>query len=101
MKFYILLPLSTVVLAGIMMWVFTACRTADKPASANKQLPESCSLLAMSPEDRAAHQQRLDKLCKASRLLRETTAGFEFTVDLHLLSARDLQTWMENEQKCC
>lgn len=55
----------------------------------------------MSPKDREAHLQRLDQLRKAGRLLRETTAGFEFTVDLHLMSARDLHTWMENEQKCC
>jgi hypothetical protein len=101
MKFNILLPLSTVVLAGIIMWAFTACKTTDKRTSANNQLPESCSLLAMSPKDRAAHQQRLDKLCKASRLRRETTDGFEFTVDLRLMSAQDLQMWMENEQKCC
>lgn len=83
------------------MWSLTACRTADKRPTASGQLPETCSLMAMSPEDRAAHQQRLDKLCEASRLLRETADGFSFTVDLHILSAHDLQIWMENEQKCC
>jgi hypothetical protein len=101
MKWNILLPLSTVLLVGIIMWTLTACRTADKRTTTGNQLPESCSLLAMSPGDRAVHQQRLDKLCKASRLLRETADGFEFTVDLHLMSAQDLQLWMENEQKCC
>jgi len=83
------------------MWALTACRTTDKRMTAGKQLPESCSLLAMSPADRAIHQQRLDKLCKASRLLRKTADGFEFTVDLRLMPMHDLQTWIENEQKCC
>lgn len=55
----------------------------------------------MSPKDREAHQQRLDKLRKSSRLLRETADGFSFTVDLNLMSSQDLKTWMENEQKCC
>lgn len=55
----------------------------------------------MSPEQRDAHQRRLEKLRKASSLRRETAAGFVFAVDLHILSTQDLLVWMENEQKCC
>ena len=57
--------------------------------------------MAMSPNQRLAHQRRLENLQKAGRPLRETGDGFVFTVDLHLLSEQDLQIWMENEQKCC
>lgn len=101
MKLNFLLPLSIVVLGGIVIWTLTGCRTVEKRTTANRQLPESCSLLAMSPKDREAHQQRLAKVRTASRLLRQTSDGFEFTVNLRLMTAQDLQLWMENEQKCC
>lgn len=55
----------------------------------------------MSPEDRSTHQRRLNDLCKAARLERETADGFEFTVDLRVMSAQELGLWMENEQRCC
>ena len=55
----------------------------------------------MSPQDRAIHQGRLEVLRKAARFEQETADGFEFTVDLRRMSAKDLDGWMENEQKCC
>lgn len=101
MKLEMLLPVLAAVGAIIVVWASAGCKTADKPKDADRQLPATCMLLAMSPEQRDAHQHRLEKLRKASSLLRESADGFAFAVDLHILSARDLRIWMENEQKCC
>jgi hypothetical protein len=100
-KLEILLPVLAVVGAIAGAWAFTGCKTTDKPKAEENELPASCTLLALSPEQRGAHQRRLEKLRKASLLRRETAAGFVFAVDLHILSAQDLRVWMENEQKCC
>lgn len=101
MKLGILLPVLAAVPAIVIAWTFTGCRTADKPKTEDSQLPATCTLFAMSPEQRDAHQHRLEKLRMASSLRRETEDGFVFVVDLHILSAQDLRVWMENEQKCC
>ena len=101
MKLGILLPILTAVPAIAITWALTGCKSAHKPKSADSTLPASCTLLAMSPEQREAHQHRLENLRKASRLLRETADGFTFSVDLCVLPAYDLAAWMENEQKCC
>jgi hypothetical protein len=101
MRFNTFLPLATVVTIGIIVGTFNSCTTGNKRVTSAKRLPESCSLLAMSPKDRVTHQKRLDNLREAARLLRETSRGFSFTVDLHLMPANELQMWMDNEQKCC
>lgn len=72
-----------------------------KRSASREQLPASCTLLAMSPEDRVAHERRLQALRGAAKLERTTDRGFDFTVDLRQMSSQDLQLWMENEQKCC
>jgi hypothetical protein len=101
MKSSILLPLLMVVGAGTLTLVFTGCKTATRRTSANGQLPASCTLMSLSPEDRAAHQRRLETLRKAARLERTTIDGFSFSVDLRRMAANELAGWMENEQKCC
>ena len=101
MKLGILLPVLAAVAAVIFAWLFAGCKMGDKPKAEDGQLPATCTLPAMSPEQRSAHQERLEKLRKASRLRRESADGFVFAVDLQILPAGDLQVWMENEQKCC
>jgi hypothetical protein len=98
MRLEILLPL---LMAGAIICLFAGCQAARKRTVGSEQLPASCTLLAMAPEERSVHQPRLNDLRKAGRLERETVDGFEFTVDLRQMSAKDLQLWMENEQKCC
>ena len=100
MKLGILLPLLTVVLTMFVAWALTGCKTTDR-TQANNRLPASCTLLSMSPGRRKLHEERLEKLRNASRLLSENRKGFVFAVDLHVLSAGELDAWMENEQKCC
>jgi len=101
MKLGILLPVLAAVLTIVVAWAFTGCKATDESKAEDSQLPATCTLLAMSPEQRSAHQERLENLRKASRLRRETVDGFVFAVDLHVLPAQDLQVWMENEQRCC
>ena len=81
--------------------VLVGCKTAKTRTTSGKELPASCTLLAMSPEERVAHQRRLESLNKAASLRKETADGFVFAVDLRQMSLKDLQMWMENEQKCC
>lgn len=101
MRFSILLPIFSALSVALTVWMLTGCKTETKQATVGEQLPENCSLLAMSPEDRSRHQGRLDSLRKATSFERKTDDGFEFSVDLHRMSADELGLWMENEQKCC
>jgi hypothetical protein len=121
MKMSIFLPLSIAALSMAVAWMLAGCRTAGNRTAGNRtagnrtagnrtagnrttasdQLPANCTLLAMSPAERTVHQQRLESLRKASRLQAETDQGFVMVVDLRGMSSRDLQLWMENEQKCC
>jgi len=101
MKWNILFPVLAAVGAIGIAWALAGCKTAASRASVETELPASCTLLAMSPAERAAHQQRLEALRKASLLLRETSEGFVFTVDLQRMAVADLRSWMANEQKCC
>ncbi|MDQ3621507.1 MAG: hypothetical protein M3463_03335 [Verrucomicrobiota bacterium] len=64
-------------------------------------LPASCTLLAMSPRERAAHQERLKLLQRASSAVAISGEGFSFKVDLQTMPLNDLQTWAQAEQKCC
>jgi len=98
MKMSILLPASIVVVTGLVIFV---CKAGRKDTTKGKQLPASCTLQTMSPQDRAAHLRRLDNLTQAASLKRKTREGFVFTVDLHRMSVEDLQLWMKNEQECC
>lgn len=101
MKLGTLLPVLAALLAIIVSWAVAGCTTGKERTDERSELPASCTLLAMSPGQRQAHQARLEKLRHASQLRRETPEGFVFAVDLHILSAEDLRAWMENEQKCC
>lgn len=98
MKYSILLPLLSVTVVMLGVLTLAGCKAGTKKTT---KLPDSCSLLAMSPEDRAIHQNRLATLQKASRFERETSEGFEFSVDLHQMPADELNLWMKNEQSCC
>lgn len=100
MKIGFLLVVSTVAL-GCLVLVLVGCKTAKARTASGKELPASCTLLAMSPEDRVTHQRRLENLNKAASFRAETEDGFVFAVDLRQMSLEDLQLWMENEQKCC
>jgi hypothetical protein len=84
---------------------FVACALAAPKAtqkpSTETPLPTSCTLLAMSPPERAAHQQRLNLLRRASSAVAASREGFTFKVDLHTMPLSDLQTWAQAEQKCC
>jgi hypothetical protein len=98
MKIGFLLVMSTVALVSL---VLVGCKTAKTRTATSKELPASCTLLAMSPEERVAHQQRLESLNKAASLRKVTADGFVFAVDLRRMPKEDPQLWMENEQKCC
>jgi hypothetical protein len=98
MKFAIPLLLLIVTLSSL---VLTACKTTKAPNSGGAMLPASCTLLEMTPEDRATHERRLEKLSKAASMQKETDHGFIFVVDLRQMPFDDLESWMTNEQKCC
>jgi hypothetical protein len=98
MKIVIPLLLLIVTLSSL---VLTACKTPKTPNSGVAVLPASCTLLAMSPEDRATHERRLERLIKAASMQKATDDGFIFTVDLRQMPFEDLEPWMTNEQKCC
>jgi hypothetical protein len=86
--------------AGLVWWAM-----AQKPPalrqSPKKELPASCTLLAMSPDDRSLHLKRLESLRRAGRLQRIVPEGFVFQVDLREMPYEDLQLWMSDEQRCC
>ena len=98
MKNGFLFLVSSLALASL---VLVAGKSMKTRTASGKELPASCTLLAMSPEERVAHQRRLESLNRAASLGKQTADGFIFAVDLHLMSLGDLQLWMENEQKCC
>ena len=98
MKIGFLFLVSSVALASL---VLVACKSTKTRTAGGKELPASCTLLAMSPEERVAHQRRLESLNRAASFRKQTADGFIFAVDLHQMSLSDLRLWMENEQKCC
>ncbi len=71
----------------------------EKPAET--PLPMSCTLLAMSPAERAAHLERLKLLKQAASAVATTPEGFHFQVDLQTMPFKELQTWAQAEQTCC
>lgn len=64
-------------------------------------LPNSCTLMAMKPADRAVHLKRLEMLRRSMSNVKVSAEGFRFEVDLGKIPIRDLQGWAEYEQKCC
>ncbi len=71
----------------------------EKPAVT--PLPTSCTLLEMSPTERAAHLERLKFLKRAATSLATTPEGFTFKVNLQTMPLKELQTWVQAEQNCC
>ena len=85
----------TLLLAGAMY----AFGGDEKPAET--PLPMSCTLLAMSSADRAAHLERLKLLKRAAAAVTMTPEGFHFKVDLQTMPLKELQAWAQAEQNCC
>lgn len=67
----------------------------------NVPLPTNCTVLAMSPVERAAHLARLETLRRAARAVTMTKDGFSFEVDLAEMRWADLNSWAESEERCC
>lgn len=92
------LVFATLLLA--LAWVFGRNALAGKGAE-ELALPNSCTLLAMSPAERAVHLKRLEMLRRSASAVKMSADGFTFAVDLGVMSPADLQGWAANEQKCC
>lgn len=55
----------------------------------------------MSSEDRSAHLRRLELLQTAGQLESKKADGFVFSVNLTKMPNAELESWMQNEQRCC
>ena len=82
-------------------WALIFLNLSRKNLVIEKPLPKMCRLFTMSPEERSAHQDRLKIIQQAGQLVRETTDGFVFNINLQKMSFDNLKLWMDNEQKCC
>jgi hypothetical protein len=97
MKSFILL-FAALILTGL--WIVGRNASAHEPGE-DVSLPKSCTLMTMTPAERAVHLERLGVLRRAASAVKMSPDGFTFEVDLAVMSLRDLQGWAENEQKCC
>ena len=64
-------------------------------------LPDSCTLMAMTPAQREVHLRRLEMLRRSASAAQMASDGFTFEVALTSMPLADFQSWAENEQKCC
>ncbi len=83
-----------------LIWVFKPDTRAEGHPEGTS-LPNSCTLMAMPPAERAIHLARLKLLERSATDLKMLPAGFSFTVDLAVMSSVDLEGWAANEEKCC
>jgi len=60
-----------------------------------------CNLKALTPPERAEHQQLTARLAEAVRATREVADGYAFEVDSTRISFVDLARWSEFERRCC
>lgn len=97
MKSFTLL-LAALILVGL--WIVGRNALANERRE-DVSLPKSCTLMAMTPDERAVHLERLGMLQHGARAVKMSADGFTFEVDLAVMSLRDLQGWAETEQKCC
>ena len=89
------------IFGAIGVWILIFFNLLGKNLVVEKSLPQMCRLFTMSLEERLVHQNKLKDIQQAGQLVRETSDGFIFNVNLQKMSFEDLKLWMENEQKCC
>ncbi len=95
---------TTVLISALILTIPSASPTrvfAGDDKTAEPPLPMSCTLLSMSPAERAAHLERLKCLKQASSAVATTPEGFGFKVDLQTMPLGELQAWAQAEQSCC
>ena len=69
--------------------------------STGGESPFMCNLEALTPSERAEHQQLTVRLAEAVRTTREIADGYAFEIDSTRISFVDLARWSEFERRCC
>lgn len=88
------------VAGALLLSAFSGCARAIHKTK-KRELPASCTLAAMSKDERETHYARLQQMAKAAVLQEQTTQGFAFEVNLKLMPESELRGWAQNEQRCC
>jgi hypothetical protein len=80
----------------------------DSPANTSKEKPSVtmqskfyCNIKALTPAERARHQELGDKMRKAKNATIETPNGYEFQYSPKNVSLAELAEWAVAESKCC
>jgi hypothetical protein len=60
-----------------------------------------CNIKALTPEERAHHQQLTEKLMATRKEIVETAKGYEFQFSPKSVSLAELADWVSAESKCC
>ncbi len=60
-----------------------------------------CNLKALSPSERAEHEQLAARMTRAVVATREIAEGYAFELDATHMSITDLARWSEFERRCC
>lgn len=85
----------------IFVLAFASGKAFAKEQTEDPSLPDSCTLMAMAPEERTTHLARLKMLRRSASDVKVSSDGFSFDVNLALMSWPDLEAWATSEQKCC
>jgi hypothetical protein len=60
-----------------------------------------CNSKALTPEERAHHQQLTEKLLAALKKIVEAEKGYEFQFSPQNVTLAELADWVASESKCC
>jgi hypothetical protein len=74
---------------------------AAQRANGDPDSPFMCNLKALSPSERAEHEQLAARMTRAVVATREISDGYAFELDATHMSMTDLARWSEFERRCC
>jgi hypothetical protein len=75
--------------------------TSSAPSATTTQTKFYCNIKALTPDERARHQELTEKLIAARAAIVETDRGYEFQFTPAAISLAELATWAVAESKCC
>jgi hypothetical protein len=78
-----------------------AAKTRKEGATVTTQNKFYCNIKALTPAERARHEELGDKMMKAKNATIETPNGYEFQYSPKDVSLAELAEWAAAESKCC
>jgi hypothetical protein len=93
--------LGVAMLTGMLSIAAAAAAFAVQDTAGSAETPFACNLKALTPAERAEHQQVTTRMLASIQRTREVADGYAFDLDVTHLSIKDLATWVDFERRCC